>query len=298
MVLKRDEHDKSLVGDVLPYDICIDAYPLEDRPPPPGHACITQRLERHGMTLGCPGCEHGHAQHIAKCRARFDAIYKFRTGAPTPASLPPTPAVERASPSRHPTDPMDDELVPECRPARPDRNDEDHGRELPAAKLPRSRVLATLEALQTIRREFDGVASMGTWDWFSVAEAADAKRTAIEKGKTINLAHLVAICSEKHLELDPSFTHLRGRVCFKRNAAETESGNIALYQKLSASPASIVGANAIVRFGFMKECKVTTADAVKACLQVVCKPLHTTWVRLPREAWPASWFGPTVQWCH
>ena len=43
--------------------------------------------------------------------------------------------------------------------------------------------------------EFDGVASMGTWDWPSVAaEEAEVKRRAIEKGETIHLADLLAIC--------------------------------------------------------------------------------------------------------
>ena len=158
--MKRDEYDKSLVDGVLPYDICIDAYPIEDKPPPPGHAYITsQRLERHGLTDGCPGCEHGHSRHTAECQARFDAIYGLRAGAPpTPSALPPTPAGERASASGHPRDPMDDDLVPECPPASPDGEDEEHGGELPAAvtrQLPRSEVLSRPEALQAIRKEFD-----------------------------------------------------------------------------------------------------------------------------------------------
>ena len=234
MVLKRDEYAKP-----LPYDICIDACPIEDRPPAPGHAYITSQRLEHGLTDGCPGCENGHSRHTAECRARFDAIYGLRTGAPpTPAALPPTPAGERASASGHPRDPMDDDLVPECPPASPDREDEEHGGELPAAvarQLPRTEVLSRPEALQAIRKEFDGVASMGTWDWSSVTEEADVKRRAIEKGETIHLADLLAICSEKHVELDPSFRQLKGRVCFRGDAAKTESGNIALYQTLSAS---------------------------------------------------------------
>lgn len=89
---------------------------------------------------------------------------------------------------------------------------DDHGGEPPAAvtrQLPRCEVLSRPEALQAIRKEFDGVASMGTWDWSSVAKEADVKRRAIEKGETIQLADLLAICSEKHVELDPSFRQLK-----------------------------------------------------------------------------------------
>ena len=162
MVLKRDENDKSLVDGVLPYDICTDAYPIEDRPPPPGHAYITsQCLERHGMIDGCPGCENGHSRHTAGCRAKFDAIYGLRTGAPPrPAALPPTPAGERASASGHPRDPMDDDLVQECPKSRRRRwrswwrtSSSSH------STTAKSEVLSRPEALQAIRKEFDGVAS-------------------------------------------------------------------------------------------------------------------------------------------
>ena len=153
MVLKRDEYDKSLVDGVLPYDICIDACLIEDRPPPPGHAYITsQCLERHGMTDGCAGCENGHSRHTAECRARFDEVYGLRTGAPPTPALPPTPAGERASASGHPRDPMDDDLVPDCPPASPDGEDGDHGGELAVTRqLPGSEVLSRPAALQAIR---------------------------------------------------------------------------------------------------------------------------------------------------
>ena len=299
MVLKRDEYDKSFVEGVLPYDICIDAFPIEDRPPPPGHAYITsQRLEKHGVTVGCSGCENGHSRHTAECRARFDGIYGLRSGVPptpsvappTPAALPPTPAGERASSSGHACDPLDDDIVPECPPEEP--ADE----VFPAAvtrQLPRAEVIARPDALKAIRKEFDGVASMGTWDWASVDEEHNVKKRAIENHETIHLADLLAICSEKHVELEPAFRQLKGRVCYRGDAAKTESGNIALYQTLSASPASIVAANAIICFGLMSGCKVSTADAVKAYLQSELKSLCATWVRLPREVWPDDWFWPS-----
>ena len=296
MVLKRDEFNKSLTEGVLPYDVCIDAFPLDDKPPPPGHAYITsQRLDKHGKTPGCSGCEHGHSRHTNECRDRFDNIYGVRGTSlpPTPGAAPPTPAIhppareERASGSGHPRDPLDDDIVPECPPE--DIFDE----VFPAAvtrQLPRAEVIARPDALQAIRKEFDGIANMGTWDWDSVDEEYNVKRRAIDNNETIHLADLLAICSEKHVELEPAFRQLKGRVCYRGDAAKTESGNIALYQTLSASPASIVAANAVICFGLMKGHKITTADAVKAYLQSELKSLHATWVRLPREVWPQSWF--------
>ena len=63
------------------------------------------------------------------------------------------------------------------------------------------------------------------------------------------------------------------------------------YQTLSASPASIVAANAIIAFGLLQGHTISTADAVKAYLQSSLQSHAATWVRLPKEVWPAEWFG-------
>ena len=73
------------------------------------------------------------------------------------------------------------------------------------------------------------------------------------------------------------------------DAARDASGNLALYQTLSASPASIVAANATIGFGMLENHKVTSADAVKAYLQALLKSLAKTWIRLPRQVWPPEW---------
>ena len=59
---------------------------------------------------------------------------------------------------------------------------------------------------------------------------------------------------------------------------------------MSASPASIIAANAIIAYGMLKLHKITSADAVKAYLQSLLNSLAETWVRLPKEVWPESWF--------
>ena len=66
---------------------------------------------------------------------------------------------------------------------------------------------------------------------------------------------------------------------------------MALYQTLSASPASIVAANAIIAFGLLQGHTISTADAVKAYLQSWLQSHAATWVGLPKEVWPPEWFG-------
>ena len=78
-----------------------------------------------------------------------------------------------------------------------------------------------------------------------------------------------------------------------RRCSEDREWKHRLVPDASASPASIVAANAIICFGLMSGCKVSTADAVKAYLQSELKSLCATWVRLPREVWPDDWFWPS-----
>lgn len=63
---------------------------------------------------------------------------------------------------------------------------------------------------------------------------------------------LRTILHEKHVELEPQFRALKGRVCYRGDAARTADGKIAVYQTLSASPTSIVAANAIIAYGLRK----------------------------------------------
>ena len=61
---------------------------------------------------------------------------------------------------------------------------------------------------------------MGTWDLESVEEE--------DIGQTIHLADLLAICSVKHVELEPQYRTLKGRACYRGDKARTEKGNLAL----------------------------------------------------------------------
>ena len=108
---------------------------------------------------------------------------------------------------------------------------------------------------------------MGTWDLETVEEEKAVKKRVIKSGQTIHLADLLAICSEKHVELEPQYRSLKGRACYRGDQARTEKGNLALYQTMSASPASITAANAMISYGLVQRHKITSADAVKAYLQ-------------------------------
>ena len=94
-------------------------------------------------------------------------------------------------------------------------------------------------ALQAIWKEFDSVGSMGTWDFDSVDEEANVKDQAMRSGETIHIADLLAICSEKHVELSPALRALKGRVFYRGDSAKTADGKLALYQTEASCRQSI-----------------------------------------------------------
>ena len=84
----------------------------------------------------------------------------------------------------------------------------------------------------------------------------------------------------------------QGWTCVIRVAPEimlkTKMG-FAVYQTLSASPSMISTANAVIACSQLEEKKTSSADALKAYVQLDLRSLRDTYVRLPREVWPDGW---------
>ena len=299
---KQRAFDRSLVSGVLPYEVDIDSFPTVDKPVPERRAYITwARQMKHGFTKGCSGCMEGHSRHNAERRRKFDTIFKTEPPPlPAPSTAPPTPgpSLSTEMPRESARDePVRDILDEPPSPIYETTSDEEEARpadRLFAAvtrQLSKAEIIGREDALKAIQKEFDGIGAMGAWKLESVREEADVREEAIREQKTIHIADLLAICSEKNVELEPAKRSLKGRVCYREDAARDESGNLALYQTLSASPASIVAANATIAFGMLEGHKVTSADAVKAYLQALLKSLAKTWIRLPKQVWPKEWFN-------
>ena len=320
--VRKAEYDKSLISGVLPYDVIIDSDPVPHRAPAtPRHAYITwSRLLEKGFTKLCQGCDKGTTRHNAECRAKFDAAYRDAPKTPTvgPASsdAPRTPAVEPAlhEAPRSPAPEPASSSRPAAGPPEPMLEDSEEARierlvnmfeyspdDLPGLvaslfgmvtrQLSRSEVLSRPDALEAIRKEFQGIGDMGTWNLDTVREEGRVRAEALREGIVIHIGDLLAICSERNMELDPLYRKLKGRVCFRGDNAKTADGRLALYQTMAATPTSITAANAAIAYGLMEGNTISTADAVKAYLQSELASLAITWVRLPKEVWPAHWHG-------
>ena len=109
------------------------------------------------------------------------------------------------------------------------------------------------------------------------------------KGDKIHIGDVMSICSRRFVEMGPDMVQLKGRGVFGGDNARDQDGALAVCQSLSASPSMISTANASIAFGQFPGNRVTSADAVKAYVQADLRSLCETWVRLPKETWPASW---------
>jgi hypothetical protein len=67
---------------------------------------------------------------------------------------------------------------------------------------------------------------------------------------------------------------------------------IELFEEISNSPASFTASRVVLASAALKKQRVSFRDAMQAYLQAsICGPGRvTTWVELPRDWWPNSWF--------
>ena len=100
----------------------------------------------------------------------------------------------------------------------------------------------------------------------------------------------MGICSIKFAELDSAHQKYKGRICFRGDNVRDEDGAVAIFQELSANPTSVHSANSNLAYGCLPGNKTTQADAIRAYVQSLLKSRHKTWVRIPKELWPADWY--------
>ena len=77
---------------------------------------------------------------------------------------------------------------------------------------------------------------------------------------------------------------------YQGNNVKDEHGGVALFQELSSAPATMQAGKSCDTWGLNHGHTIQQADAVQAYVQAKLKG-DPTWVRLPREQWPASWQG-------
>jgi hypothetical protein len=136
------------------------------------------------------------------------------------------------------------------------------------------------------------------WDASTVREWGDVSREAQKTNRTIHLGRLFGIMVQKGSELsslpdsDPMKKNMKFkyRVVFQGNNVVDQNWEVALFQDLGSSPATMEAGKAVDCHGCAPGHDVEQADAVQAYIQAPLSGTET-WVHLPIEAWPAEWHG-------
>ena len=110
-----------------------------------------------------------------------------------------------------------------------------------ARAVSRNDIMSNPKASEACHKEWDRLKSIGTWDDDQARSWIDVKKEADREGREIHIGAVNELCFEKgsDLEADNPERKYKGRVVFLGNDVRNQSGNVAVFEELSSSPASL-----------------------------------------------------------
>eukprot|EP00959_Pyramimonas_sp_CCMP1952_P018306 387793-Pyramimonas_sp.AAC.1 len=117
------------------------------------------------------------------------------------------------------------------------------------------------QAALTLRKDWDRLRDIGTWIEDGVREYSDV--VAELKGKTAHFGRLFAILVEQNSELPLGHKdgNYKGRVVFDGSSVRDQNKDVALFQELSSSPATMQASKAAGTYGLFEGHRIEQADA-------------------------------------
>ena len=161
-----------------------------------------------------------------------------------------------------------------------------------ARTVNKAEVRTNTKAQQALLKEWDKLRVANTWDVKRVQEWSEVSAAARKGGESVHVGLIFEICVEKGSELNESdlARKYKGRVVFMGNEVRDQNFDYAIFDELSSAPASMAAAKAADAYGVCESHVVQQADAEQAYIQSKLGGTPT-WVRLPRDRWPAAWKG-------
>jgi uncharacterized protein (DUF924 family) len=146
------------------------------------------------------------------------------------------------------------------------------------------------KAKAAMDKEWNRLKSIKTWLEDTVISKREAEKMARQSGQTYHFGRVFPILVEKNSELDEKDERrkFKGRVVFDGSDVRDQDKNVALFQELSSSPATMEAGKAADVYGMLPGHTIEQADAVQAYTQATLKGTKT-YVSLPKEAWPDWW---------
>ena len=142
------------------------------------------------------------------------------------------------------------------------------------------------KAKAAIKEELDDLRSVPTWDEENVLEGADAAKQFPEA----HFARLFAIVGIKNFEQsDVALHRWKGRIVLSGDAIKTSTGDWAMFAEIGSVPSTMAACRALLAaYCLTEDAVLLQSDCVRAYVQAHLQG-PPTFVRLPREWWPAGW---------
>ena len=127
------------------------------------------------------------------------------------------------------------------------------------------------QALAALKKEWDRLRAIGTWDESKVREWKDVRLEADRSGQDVHIAPIFDICVEKNSELaeDNPQRKYKGRVVLGGNNVKDQNWEAAMFQEMSSCPTTMEAAKAADCYGLMPGNDVMQADADMAYTQAL-----------------------------
>jgi len=146
-------------------------------------------------------------------------------------------------------------------------------------------------------KELEGLRRQGVWDesgvrsWHSVS--TEARRT----GTKVHIGRIFGIVVEKNTQLPigDKLRKYKGRIVFQGNEVRDERHDYAFFDDVASAPAALEASKSCDAYGLLFGNHVQQSDALQAYTQTDLGGEFVTWVRLPREFWPAAWEKMNIQ---
>ena len=111
--------------------------------------------------------------------------------------------------------------------------------------------------------------------------------------KPVHLGRVFEICVEKGSEFKKGDKRrkYKGRTVIQGNLFKDQNMTAAIFEELGSSPATLQAMKCAHAYGLFPGHTIQQADARQAYTQTTLGGDTETWVRLPKERWPAHWHG-------
>ncbi len=145
-------------------------------------------------------------------------------------------------------------------------------------------------AQEALDKEWTRLRHLKTWNEDDVREYAQVEAAAKKEGRTVHFGNVFDICVLKgsELPLGDKGRKYKGRTVFQGNRVWDENWEVAMFQELGSSPASMEASKIADLIGLLPGYCIKQADAKQAYTQAELGG-DETWVIIPEDQRPAWW---------